>query len=532
MLRLFRRAVISYLSLGVTVSANPNCKISPNDLTWPSVDEWHALNQTLQGALIKTAPAASSCYPGNPYHSSENCTDVKNHWTYASYHSAWPETTGYTKDRGCSVGGLPQYIVNATTEKQIAIAMKWASQRNIRVTVKGTGHDLNGRAIVGGEDSTVGLGGLIQNGGHGWLSSHYGLASDQVYQVTVITTDGRRLVANAAQNQDLFWAVRGGGGGQFGVVTEFVLKTHPVPENMVTGGVAFYAADQSNASATASWNALAHVVSLIPEIMDTGLTGSITALTKEKVVTLLGLSQSVPGAAASISLTGFNMTTAQMNVTINKLADQIRNATHGNYLNLTLTAPTTKSYYTHSGSTQQAGAVSLLTSRLLGRRELSDIAKEDLITFLQRILVAEDSAAGSMLLFGLQAGLGPANVPEQMRGSVLPAWREAYTHVMTYGPTINATSDPSEALKSGAEWYEAVKEPVWREWAPNTGAYMNEGNPFSTTWKRDFYGDNYEKLLEIKRKYDPSESLYTWGGLGSDMWNYDLRSGLLCRTAA
>ncbi|KAJ6107183.1 FAD-binding type 2 [Penicillium sp. IBT 18751x] len=603
MLRLFRGAVISYLSLGIAASANPNCKISPNDLTWPSVDEWHALNQTLQGALIKTAPAASSCYPGNPYHSSENCTDVKNHWTYASYHAAWPESidyplytnnsclppgaTGYTKDRGCSVGGLPQYIVNATTEKQIAIAMKWASQRNIRITVKGTGHDLNGRstgafslsiwthnfkhtehrptwklpgsnetadvlvcgsgnnwgsadlaannvnrAIVGGEDSTVGLGGLIQNGGHGWLSSHYGLASDQVYQVTVITTDGRRLVANAVQNQDLFWAVRGGGGGQFGVVTEFVLKTHPVPENMVTGGVAFYAGDQSNASVTASWNALAHVVSLIPEIMDTGLTGSITALTKEKIKTLLGLSQSVPGAAASISLTGFNTTTAQMNVTINKLADQIRNSTHGNYLNFTLTAPTTKSYYTHSGSTQQAGAVSLLTSRLLGRRELSDIAKDDLITFLQRILVAEDSAAGSMLLFGLQAGLGPANVPEHMRGSVLPAWREAYTHVMTYGPTINATSDPSEALKSGAEWYEAVKEPVWREWAPNTGAYMNEGNPFSTTWKRDFYGDNYEKLLEIKRKYDPSESLYTWGGLGSDMWNYDLRSGLLCRTAA
>lgn len=78
-------------------------------------------------------------------------------------------------------------------------------------------HKVN-RAVVGGEDSTVGIGGLIQNGGHGWLSSHYGLASDQVYQATVITTDGKRLVANAVQNQDLFWAVRSGGGGQFGVV--------------------------------------------------------------------------------------------------------------------------------------------------------------------------------------------------------------------------------------------------------------------------------------------------------------------------
>lgn len=386
------------------------------------------------------------------------------------------------------------------------------------------------RAIVGGEDSTVGLGGLIQNGGHGWLSSHYGLASDQVHQVNVITTEGRRLVANAVQNKDLFWAVRGGGGGQFGVVTEYVLKTHPVPENMVTGGVAFYAGYQSNTSETGSWNALAHVVSSIPEIMDSGLTGSITALTEEETVALLGLDQTVPGAAASISLTGFNMTTEQMNVTINNLADQIRNVTYGGYLNITLTPTNTKKYYTYSGSSTDAGVVSLLTSRLLGRRELSDISKRDLITYLQRILVDEDST-GSILLFGLQAGFGPANVPEEMRGSVLPAWREAYAHVMSYGASINATGDATESLKRGAEWYEAHIEPVWREWAPNTGAYMNEGNPFSTTWKRDFYGDNYNQLLQIKRKYDPTESLFTWGGLGSDMWHYDLRSGLLCRTS-
>ncbi|KAK4870781.1 hypothetical protein LT330_000018 [Penicillium expansum] len=385
-------------------------------------------------------------------------------------------------------------------------------------------------AIVGGEDSTVSLGGLIQNGGHGWLSSHYGLASDQVYQVTVITTDGRHLVANAAQNEDLFWAVRGGGGGQFGVVTEFVLKTYPVPENMVTGGFPFHAASQSNASESASWSAMAHLASLIPNIMDTGLTGSVSAFTGEQAVALIGLDQSAPGVAASVSLTGFNMTTRGINATINNLVAQIANSTQGSYLNFALTAPKSKGYYAHTGSSTGAGAVSLLTSRLLGRQELSDIAKDDLIQYLQQILVSQGST-GSMLLFGLQAGLRPANVPEEMRGSVLPAWRQAYAHVMTYGALINATGDPSESLKSGAEYYETVKESVWRKWAPNTDAYMNEGNPFSTTWKQDFYGENYDKLLEIKRKYDPSESLFIWSGLGSDMWNYDLRSGFLCRTS-
>lgn len=127
-----------------------------------------------------------------------------------------------------------------------------------------------GRAVVGGEDSTVGLGGLIQNGGHGHLSSHYGLASDSVYQVSVVTVSGHRLVANNAQNQDLFWAIRGGGGGQYGVVTEFVLKTHPVPQNVVTGGLVFRPSQNSAAAESASWHALAEAASLIPDVMDSG----------------------------------------------------------------------------------------------------------------------------------------------------------------------------------------------------------------------------------------------------------------------
>jgi hypothetical protein len=100
---------------------------------------------------------------------------------------------------------------------------------------------------------------------------------------------------------------------------------------------------------------------------------------------------------------------------------------------------------------------------------------------------------------------------------------------MSYGGTVNATADPSEALAVGAKWYETVMEPVWRVWAPHTGSYMNEGNPFSSTWKHDFYGKNYRRLQGVKQKYDPSESIFVWSGIGSDHWQYDLQSGLLCR---
>jgi FAD/FMN-containing dehydrogenase len=388
------------------------------------------------------------------------------------------------------------------------------------------------RTVVGGEDGTVGLGGLIQNGGHGFLSSHYGLASDQVYQVTVVTTDGRVLVANSAQNDDLFWAIRGGGGGQYGVVTEFVLKTYPVPENVVMGGFSFYAANSSTNSENATWNALSEVVSSIPDLMDGRLNGNVTAYTKTSAMAL-GLTEAPPGVAAIVGFVGLNMTTGHMDAIVDKLAARVASIGHGSYLNISQQQASTQNYWSfvkpNPLSSHSAGSVSLMTSRLLGRRELSDIPQDDLKVYLQQALISENPDTGTMLLFGLQGGRGPAKVPTYMRGSVHPAWRNAYAHTFTLGASIDATGDPSESLKAGANWYELAKEPVWRNWAPNTGSYMNEGNPFSSTWKDDFYGENYEKLLAIKRKYDPSESLFVWSGVGSDLWNYDLKSGLLCR---
>lgn len=153
--------LLSLIALPALAAAN--CKTAPGDAAWPSIEEWSALNQSIGGSLIRTAPAASSCYAGNPLSSPYNCSSVKDHWSYAAYHAAWPESndysiynnnscvppgvSGYTKDKGCSIGGLPQYIVNATTEEQVATAMSWASQRNIRIVVKSTGHDLNGRYV-------------------------------------------------------------------------------------------------------------------------------------------------------------------------------------------------------------------------------------------------------------------------------------------------------------------------------------------------------------------------------------------------
>ena len=387
------------------------------------------------------------------------------------------------------------------------------------------------RAVVGGEDATVGLGGLLQNGGHGLLSSHYGLGSDQVYQVTVITSEGHRLIANNKINKDLFWAVRGGGGGQFGVVTEFILRTYPVPSNVVSGSLTFYPAHKSNESEKASWKGFAETVAQIPDLMDLGITGQVMGLTGERAVSYAGLKQSIPGATVIVDLVAFNSTKTALNTTLQDLRAQLLNRTERNF-NLTVSNPIEYGYWEYTkpdfSSSQACGAVSLFTSRLLGRAELSDIPRADLTHYLQQISTTSDEESGTMVLFGLQAGHGPANVPQERHGSTLPAWRTAYAHAMAYGGSVNTTMHPAEAIEAAARWYENTLEPVWRNWAPDTGAYMNEGNPLSSTWKRDFYGKNYQRLMDIKLRYDPSESLYIRSGIRSDVWQYDMQSGLLC----
>jgi hypothetical protein len=134
-----------------------------------------------------------------------------------------------------------------------------------------------------------------------------------------------------------------------------------------------------------------------------------------------------------------------------------------------------------------------------------------------------------MLRFDLQAGSGPAKVPKERRASENWYWRKAYVLAMVWGAHINATEDASNALKSAIDWYEENQEAVWRKWAPDAGAYLNAANGFSRSWKHDFYGDKYGKLLKIKEKYDPTESLWSYSGVGSEKWKYDLHSGLLCQ---
>ncbi len=180
----------------------------------------------------------------------------------------------------------PLAIARCRSSEDVAIALAVAAEHELRVAIRGGGHNLAGHAVCdgglvidlsglagvevdprarlaragggatwaqfdsasqahglaapGGTFSTTGVGGLTLGGGIGFLIGRYGLACDNLVAAEVVTVDGTTVVASEEEHADLFWALRGGG-GNFGVVTRLDFRLHPVRE--VIGGFLVYAFD-------------------------------------------------------------------------------------------------------------------------------------------------------------------------------------------------------------------------------------------------------------------------------------------------
>ena len=118
--------------------------------------------------------------------------------------------------QGCKGKAAPEHAVS------LGAGCLWLEAYDA-VTTKG------GRYVQGGGCTTVGVAGLVQGGGFGSFSKGFGTGAANLLEAEVVTADGQVRIANACTNPDLFFALKGGGGGTFGVVTRLTLRTHELP---------------------------------------------------------------------------------------------------------------------------------------------------------------------------------------------------------------------------------------------------------------------------------------------------------------
>ncbi|KAJ6012402.1 hypothetical protein N7522_002757 [Penicillium canescens] len=275
--------------LTTAASYVPSCKCSPSDASWPTAGEWAAFNKTLSGRLLKTVPPASVCYKSEDNFNATECQAIVDAWTTSPFHSSNPysilDPSCISGDlnvtsKGCSLGNLSPYVVNATTTAHVQTAIRFARKNNLRLNVKNTGHNpekssayvsgthnmkgfqihksfkacdtcephmagtvgagiqdgelfaamaKHGAIAVKGTNSDVGVAGWSAGGGHGYATGQYGMGADSILEAELVTPEGKLIRVNERDYSDLFWAIRGGGGSTFGVIISVTVKAHPMP---------------------------------------------------------------------------------------------------------------------------------------------------------------------------------------------------------------------------------------------------------------------------------------------------------------
>ena len=259
-------------------------RVRPTDPEWPSADAWEQLNQAVGGRLIKVQTPLEACRGQTD---TQACAvlfrELKNPYYIR-------DQVGVTQTLGWVDGWTyapSAYAVAARNTTDVVAAVDFARKHNLRLVVKGGGHSYlgtsnapdslliwtrymdditlhdafvppgcnvapqpavsigagaiwmhvynavttkGGRYVQGGGCGTVGVAGLLQGGGFGSFSKQFGTACASLIEAEIVNSNGEVRIANACNNPELLWALKGGGGGSFGVVTRVTLKTHPLPE--------------------------------------------------------------------------------------------------------------------------------------------------------------------------------------------------------------------------------------------------------------------------------------------------------------
>ncbi|KAJ6527349.1 FAD-binding domain-containing protein [Mycena vulgaris] len=518
-------------------SKSPACRNIPGSPGYPSVDTWNALNSTISGRLVRVVPSAKHC--------AKHCANLPGaqvNWEQG--YNLTPPSLCLRNATTCGQGDVPIYSVEAETVADIQAAMKFVSTHNLRLAVKSSGHDYlgrstaphsllihtvnfknisfadsffvgqqdmgpavtslyqagkaNGNIAVSGAAATVcTAGGYIQGGGHSSLSPSYGLAADNalVSPIQTVSSHAFRPLAKLKYSP-VFYALRGGGSGSWGVIVSATLRTFPT-FNATSSLILLITLNNAASAALATVHAQ-HIFYLDP--------------VRAAQYFYLYRNSTDPNEPTVLALNSY-----MLNATVSQSM-----ALLAPFLNASLAIPDVLfiSQDFTDGDINDAlfqaddavGSNIVLGSRLIPAATYRDSPAKVGEVYKQLL------DTGTLSILGHLVAGGQVAENAHISSAIHPAWRTAKTHIVVLNTWVqNASLEEIGALRKR---FKTQQLPILENLSgPNAGAYSNEADLLETNSQTTFFGPNYAKLSAIKRRYDPRDLFIVGAGVGSEWWD-------------
>jgi FAD/FMN-containing dehydrogenase len=561
-------------------------RVRPSDAGWPSRARWEELNQAVGGNLIRPLPLFAGCESLNGAACADVVKNIRNPF-YIGDQPAGTEVSGWLD---AWAPAPSEYAVRARNTADVVAGVNFARKNNLRLVVKGGGHsylgtsnapdslliwtrgmnkvtvqdafvaqgcegkfapvpavtaeagamwiDLYdavttraGRYVQGGGCTTVGVAGLVQSGGFGSLSKGFGTAAAGLLEAEVVIADGRVVMANACTNSDLFWALKGGGGGSWGVVTRVTLRTHGLPQFFG------FAEGRIQAKSEAAFQQLiTHFFTFYSQNLFNPHWGEQIRLAPNNTLELSMVCQGVDDdQIAAVWQPFFDSVRSSADLTVSDLAagaahsrhwwDVVYRRSKGSDAMVSDPRPGVPPMHAWwSGDQDQVGAFlhgyeSLwLSASLLQEKQRQHFAetlfaasrhKRIEMHFNKGIAGAPDEAVAATR----DTATNPAVADAFVLAIIAVGERPAYPGL------ARPAMDEAAARRNAHEIDLAAAE--LRKIAPKAGSYVSESNYFNASWQEAYWGTNYARLRAIKRKYDPNGLFFVHHGVGSEEWSAD-----------
>jgi FAD/FMN-containing dehydrogenase len=563
-------------------------RVRPSGPSWPNTESWEKLKQDVGGNLIKVESPFAACENAPD---SASCQEIIRNLRNPYFIGDQPggtQTSGWV-DAWTSAPSA--YAVAVRNTADVVAAVNFARENNLRLVVKGGGHSYQGtsnaadslliwtrairkitlhdtfvaqgcsgtqaplpavtveagamwidtynavttkagRFVQGGGCATVGVAGLIQSGGFGSFSKKYGMAAAGLLEAEIVTADGLVRTANACTNPDLFWGIKGGGGGSLGVVTKVTLRTYELPNFF--GGLT---ANIKAASPAAFRRLIGQFITFYKDNLFNPEWGESVTFRPNNTLAINMVFQGFDKQQAENVWQPFFdwARRSPLELTIES-APRIMSLAARDFWNveylkrlpdMIFTDDRPVAAETHMWWAGNQGEVGFYLHGYESAWLPASLLEKEGQERLTDALFAASRYWRVSLHFNKGLAGAPAEALAAARDTATnPAVLDAFALAIiagggppAYPGLAGHEPDLTAARKEANEIHKSMDE--LRKIVPNAGSYVSESNFFERSWQQSFWGSNYAKLQEVKAKYDPMGLFFVHHGVGSEEWSAD-----------